>query len=245
MSITFRTEPIPSSMGRGTGGYRGQITGRPDGRTLDEIAEAVAEHSSCTAMQIASIFTDCFNEAIRDACRTGRNQILGEYATLGLTLCGRFDGVDDHFDPTRHRFEFKLTPRKKLKKPATRFAVENIVRSEQIIINSIVGEFDGQRIADLRSMIWGRETLCTGSYLLLKEGTVPTWSCKLAGGTECSGALDVCENDTCILNFRWPAEIPEAAIGRTVKLHFTFRGRSDDSVPVSREYAVHLYPAAR
>lgn len=242
MSITFRTEPIPSSMGKGAGGYRGRITGRPDGRTLDEIAAAVAQRSACTAAQIKCIFTDVWDEVLRDACRTGRSQCLGDFATLALNLHGRFDGIDDHFDPKRHTLKFTLTPGRKLRKPATTFEIENVIKSPQIVIHSIVGEFDGRILPEDRYMIWGRETLCTGVYLLLKEGTIPTWSCKLADRTECSGALDVCENDTCVLNFRWPAEIPEAAIGQTVTLHFTFRGKEDDSVPVSREYAVHLCP---
>ena len=119
MTVNYITEPIPSAMGKGKGGWRGKIVGRSS-RSLEDIAAAVAMRTGWSAYQVQSVFTGVMEETIRDTQETGRTQRLGDYGTLRLNLRGRFEGIDDVYDPARHELAFSFTPGKRLRtcKPA-------------------------------------------------------------------------------------------------------------------------------
>ena len=127
MTVNYITEPIPSAMGRGKGGWRGKIVGR-SARSLEAIAEAVAKRTGWSAYQVKSVFTGVMEETIRDAQETGSVQRLGDYGTLRLNLRGRFKGVDDVYDPARHTLAFSFTPGKRLRTCKPAFTLENKVQ---------------------------------------------------------------------------------------------------------------------
>ena len=110
MTVNYITEPIPSAMGKGKGGWRGKIVGR-SARSLEDIAAAVAKRTGWSAYQVQSVFTGVMEETIRDAQETGRTQQLGDYGSLKLNLRGRFEGIDDAYDPARHTLAFSFTQR--------------------------------------------------------------------------------------------------------------------------------------
>ena len=77
MTVNYITEPIPSAMGKGKGGWRGKIVNRSS-RSLEEIAAAVAKRTGWSAYQVQSVFTGVMEETIRDAQETGNVQRLGD-----------------------------------------------------------------------------------------------------------------------------------------------------------------------
>ena len=54
-------------------------------------------------------------EMIADACATGSDQRLDDYGTLTLNIRGRFEGVDDQFDPERHELAFSFKTGRRFK----------------------------------------------------------------------------------------------------------------------------------
>ena len=243
MTVNYITEPIPSAMGRGKGGWRGKIVDR-SARSLEAIAEAVAKRTGWSAYQVQSVFTGVMEETIRDAQETGRTQRLGDYGTLRLNLRGRFKGVDDVYDPARHTLAFSFTPGKRLRTCRPAFTLENKVLPKYINIENVCGKNNPDPWRGMWFMIWGHDTLCNGKYVRMSGDDSVTWSCTLADGTVKSGVCDkVFDNTTTTLDFHWPEDIPAEAIGRDIELTFRLRGGEADRTPVIRRRTVRLYAA--
>ena len=243
MTVNYITEPIPSAMGKGKGGWRGKIVDR-SARSLEAIAEAVAKRTGWSAYQVQSVFTGVMEETIRDTQETGRTQRLGDYGTLRLNLRGRFEGIDDAYDPARHELAFSFTPGKRLRTCKPAFALENKVPPRCIYVDGICGKDNPDPWRGMWFMIWGHDTLCNGKYVRMSGDDSVTWSCKLADGTEKSGVCDkVFDNTACTLDFHWPEDIPAEAIGRDIELTFRLQGGETDRTPVIRRHTVRLYAA--
>lgn len=242
MNVQFITRPYSKKLGKGEGGYRGRIIGRTS-RSFKEIAEAASSHLGTSAHQVEAVFSEVMDEIIRDACQSARIQNLSDYGSLTLNLHGKFDGIDDRFDPSRHSLEFKFTNGKALKNVRPGFELENITKGAKIELLGMAADPDlfGPPV-ERRFMAWGLDTYCQGSEIQLCEGAAATWACKLADGSTHAGPVEVFNNDKFLLDFRWPSGIPEAAIGRELTLTFRFRGSQADSVPITRQYKVKLYP---
>lgn len=243
MTVNYITEPIPSAMGKGKGGWRGKIVDRSS-RSFEEIAAAVAGRTGWSAYQVQSVFTGFMEETIRDARETGNVQQLGDYGSLKLNLRGRFEGIDDVYDPARHALAFSFTPGKRLRTCKPAFALENRVLPKYINIESVCGKDSPDSWRGMLFMIWGHDTLCNGQYVKMSGDDSVTWSCKLADGTEKSGACDKVFNNTpCTLDFHWPEDIPAEAIGRDIVLTFRLHGGEPNRTPVIRRRTVRLYAA--
>ena len=241
MTVNYITEPIPTAMGKGKGGWRGKIVDRSS-RSFEEIAAAVARRTGWSAYQVQSVFTGFMEETIRDARETGNVQQLGDYGSLKLNLRGRFEGIDDVYDPARHALAFSFTPGKRLRTCKPAFALENRVLPKYINIESVCGKDSPDSWRGMLFMIWGHDTLCNGQYVKMSGDDSVTWSCKLADGAEKSGACDKVFNNTpCTLDFHWPEDIPAEAIGRDIELTFRLRGGEADRTPVIRRRTVRLY----
>ena len=241
MTVNYITEPIPTAMGKGKGGWRGKIVDR-SARSLEDIAAAVARRTGWSAYQVQSVFTGVMEETIRDTQETGRVQQLGGYGSLKLNLRGRFEGVDDVYDPARHALAFSFTPGKRLRACKPAFALENRVLPKYINIESVCGKDSPDSWRGMLFMIWGHDTLCNGKYVVMSGDDSVTWSCTLADGTVRSGVCDKVFNNTpCTLDFHWPEDIPAEAIGRDIELTFRLRGGEADRTPVIRRRTVRLY----
>ena len=241
MTVNYITEPIPSAMGKGKGGWRGKIVGRSS-RSLEDIAAAVAKRTGGPVYYVQSIFTGFMEEMIRDAGETANIQQLGDYGSLKLNLRGRFEGIDDAYDPARHTLAFSFTPGKRLKTCTPAFVLENRVPSKCIYVDGICGKDNPDPWRGHWFMIWGHDTLCNGKYVRMSGDDSVTWSCKLADGTVRSGVCDKVFNNTpCTLDFHWPEDIPAEAIGRDIELTFRLRGGEADRTPVIRRRTVRLY----
>ena len=243
MTVNYITEPIPSAMGKGKGGWRGKIVDR-SARSFEEIAMAVARQTGWRDYQVQSIFRGVMEEAIRDARERGGIQHLGDYGSLALNLRGRFDGVDDTYDPARHALAFSFTPGKRLKACKPSFTLENKVQPKYINIECVCGVNSPDPRRGNWFMIQGRDTLCNGKYVKMTGDDAVTWSCKLADGTVKSGVCDkVFNNTTVTLDFHWPEDIPDEAVGRDIELTFRLSGGDAARVPVVRRRTVRLYAA--
>ena len=241
MTVNYITEPIPSAMGRGRGGWRGKIVDRSS-RSFEDIAAAVAKRTGGPVYYVQSIFTGFMEEMIRDAGETANIQQLGDYGSLKLNLRGRFEGIDDAYDPARHELAFSFTPGKRLRTCTPAFALENKVQPKCIYVDCICGANNTDPLRGHWFMIWGHDTRCNGKYVRMSGDDSVTWSCTLADGTEKSGVCDkVFDNTTTTLDFHWPEDIPAEAIGRDIVLTFRLHGGEANRTPVIRRRTVRLY----
>ena len=241
MTVNYITEPIPSAMGKGKGGWRGKIVDRSS-RSFEEIAAAVAKRTGGPVYYVQSIFTGFMEEMIRDARETANIQQLGDYGSLKLNLRGRFEGVDDVYDPARHELAFSFTPGKRLRTCKPAFVLENRVQPKCIYVDCICGKDNPDPLRGHFFMIWGHDTLCNGKYVKMSGDDSVTWSCKLADGTEKSGVCDKVFNNTAsTLDFHWPEDIPAEAIGRDIELTFRLHGGEANRTSVVRQRTVRLY----
>ena len=70
------------------------------------------------------------------------------------------------------------------------------------------------------------------------------WRGKIADGTVKSGVCDKVFNNTAVtLDFHWPEDIPDEAVGRDIELTFRLSGGDAARVPVVRRRTVRLYAA--
>ena len=239
--IKFKTEPIPSAMGKGQGGWRGKIIDRST-RSFDEITETIARKHGTSPSLARGILTEFFNDIIENSRETAQLQQLGDFGSLAVNLRGRFKGVDDTFDPERHNVAFVFRPGKMLKNLKPDFVLENAVEAKSVRIENAISSGKAGVERGTWYMSWGFDTHCNGRYVRMCEGDSVTWSCTLADGTEVSGPCDgIFNNTACTLDFHWPSTIPEAAIGRDITLTFKLRGERADGTPITIRKTVHLY----
>ena len=241
MKVKFITESISSAMGKGKRGYRGKIVDRST-RSFDDIVAAVAKTYGLRKELVKSIVTGFFEEAVEGACENGEIQHIGGYGSLALNLCGRFEGVDDTFDPARHRLEFSFTPDRRLKRRKVRFELENKVPRRQVVIESACGNGPAVNYG-VWFMLWGKDVLCNGKNVKMVPGDSVAWACTLPDGTERSGPCDVFKNTDTTVDFRWPEDIPTEAVGRDIALTFRLRGGKVENAPVEIVRNVRLYAA--
>ena len=241
MTVKFATEPIPSAMGKGKGGFRGKIVERSS-RTFEEISAAVAKSMGTSEFGVQSIVRAFFEEMVDDLCETASDQHVADYGTLTVNLRGHFDGDNDVFDPDRHELSFAFKTGRRFKKCKPKFTLENRNPPVKAHITSIVGRLEGHAIAGYGCMymVKGGDTTCNGENIKMLPGDSLTWSCKLADGREVSGPCEVYHNDAFTCDFRWPEAIPDEAVGRDITLTWRVRGGRATGMPVVVSRTVRL-----
>ena len=158
-----------------------------------------------------SIFAAFMEEMIADACATGSDQRLDDYGTLTLNIRGRFEGVDDQFDPERHELAFSFKTGRRFKGNRPRFALENKVPPTYVTVYSVCAKNAMKSDAGCFFMVKGLDTLCNGKHVRMTEGDSVGWSYRALDGTELSGPCEVFSNDAGTCDFHWPEAIPDSS----------------------------------
>ena len=241
MNVQFHLEPNSRAIGNGGGGYRSKIDNRLS-RSFDEVVEGVAKNTG-QHPELVKMIAICFlEEVIRDACTTGNVQKLDDYGSFELNLHGRFEGVNDVYDPKRHTLDMTFKGGRKFKDIEPKFTLVNRVKPETIIIYGAIGKYIQGVSQGYWYMTWGYDTMCNGENVRMYEGDSVTWSVKI-GKQEYSGPCEVYKNSSGTLDFRWPEGIPREAIGRELTLTFRLRGSRPENAPVEIRHHVKLFDA--
>ena len=142
---------------------------------------------------------------------------------------GRFDGIDDTFDPSRgHAVVFTVKSGRKLKKPRTDLVPENERRPCVAEIKSVLSMDAGPR-PKYGKLVFGHDISIVGKNRDLLEGDSVTWKVALNDQT-LSGEFTILENDPIHLLLKWPEAIPQSAIGRILEFTLASRGGNPEAV---------------
>ena len=225
--LKFKLDAVPARFG---GGYKAKMCARKTVDVLDVIGE-MARALNLSPKTLALHFEAVMEAVMQEAATTGRICRLGDYFTLEPHVRGRFDGIDDTFDPSRgHAVVFTVKSGRKLKKPRTDLVPENERRPCVAKIKSVLSVDAGPRPKYGR-LVFGHDISVVGKDLDLLEGDSATWKVALDGQT-LSGEFTVLENDPIHLLLKWPEAIPRSAIG--CKLEFTLASRGGNPEAVRR-----------
>ena len=225
--LKFKLDAIPERFG---GGYKAKMCARDTVGVLDVIGEMAAA-LNLSPWRLALHFKAVMDAVLEEAATTGRICRVDDYFTIESHVRGRFDGLDDTFDPSRgHVVAFTVKPGRKLKMLKSALVPENECRPCVAKIGNELS-VDAGPAAKCNRLVFGFGLSIVGRNLILLDGDVATWKVKL-GGETLSGEFSVLANDTMRLLLKWPEAIPPSAIG--CKLEFALASRGGSPVAVRR-----------
>jgi len=251
-NVYFSLDPIPNGLskdGRSLG-YKARMHPR---ETLD-LRTILENDDQCRRVgpdMLAHHLEMALNAVKREALRSGSICRVGDFFTAEVNVTGRFDGEDDRFDPERgHGLAFSLKLGKAFK----------ALKPDEIGLQPVnecrprfarIGNALSLGVATARSnrLVHGRDISIVGANLDFLDGDEALWEVQLPGeldadrkwirGETLTGRFEVLESDATRMVVKWPADIPERAIGRT--LRFVLVSRAGNPNAVSRE-VVRLWP---
>ena len=225
--LKFKLDVIPARFG---GGYKAKMCARTTMGMMDVIKEP-AKALNLSPRMLALHFKAALDAILKEATTTGRICRIGDYFTVEPHVRGRFDGIDDTFDPARgHAVALTVKAGRKLKAPKTDLVPENECRPCVAKIGNVLS-VDAGPAAKYNQLVFGCDLSIVGRNLVLMDGDAATWKVKLGGETQ-SGEFRVLASDMTRLLLKWPEAIPLSAIGR--KLEFALASRGGNPAAVRR-----------
>ena len=229
--LKFKLDAIPARFG---GGYKAKMCARTTIGALDIIGNA-AKALNLSPRMLALHFKAVMDAILEEAATSGRICRVGDYFTIEPHVRGRFDGIDDTFDPSRgHEVALTVKAGRKLKAPKTDLVPENECRPCVAKIGNVLS-VDAGPAAKCNQLVFGYDLSIVGWNLVLLDGDAATWNVRL-GGETLTGTFKVLANDTGRLLLKWPEAIPPSAIGR--KLEFALASRGGNPAAVRRTVKV-------
>ena len=223
--LKFKLDAIPERFG---GGYKAKMCARKTVGTLDVIGEMAAALNLSPRM-LALHFKAVMDAVLQEATTTGNICRVGDYFTIEPHVRGRFDGIDDTFDPTRgHAISLTVKPGRKLKAPKIDLKPENERRPCVAWIGNVLSVGCETKVRCNR-LVFGYDLSIVGRNLALLEGDAAMWKVQI-DRESLSGHFEVLENDATRLLLRWPETIPPAAIGHDLAFSLTSRGGDPEAV---------------
>ena len=225
--LLFKLDVIPARFG---GGYKAKMCARTTMGMMDVIKEP-AKALNLSPRMLALHFKAALDAILKEATTTGRICRIGDYFTVEPHVRGRFDGIDDTFDPARgHVVALTIKAGRKMKAPKTDLVPENECRPCVAKIGNVLS-VDAGPAARCNQLVFGCDLSIVGWNLDLLDGDSATWKVKM-GGETMSGEFEVLASDTTRLLLRWPEAIPPSAIG--CKLEFALASRGGNPAAVRR-----------
>jgi len=225
--LKFKLDAIPARFG---GGYKAKMCARTTIGVLDIIGET-AKALNFSPRMLALHFNAVMDAILEESVTNGRICRVGDYFTIEPHVRGRFDGIDDTFNPSHgHSVALTLKSGRRLKELKTDLVPENECRPCVAKIRSVLS-VDAGPAAKCNRLVFGCDLSIVGLNLAILDGDAAKWNVKL-GGKTLSGTFKVLATDAMRLLLKWPEEIPPSAIG--CKLEFTLASRGGNPAAVRR-----------
>ena len=246
MKQLFKLVPY-AGMGKGESGYRAKFVNRNGGgRDLGEIADQAAKSSRLMDRESMLLgFQYIMNEAIRGAVETGEIQRLGDYGALLLDPKGRFYGINDRFDPSRHRVVFRFRKGPAMKDVVPQFEIENVIKGVGLIVYEIAPcgcQWSPKNLAaPKRYAVRGYDLGVNTLHGKLGERDRVLWSVIRDDETVVDGEFTVVENDNGFTRLRWPTDMPTDIRKNQLTVVFVTHGGRDDGTPTERRITLPVY----
>ncbi len=223
--LKFKLDAIPARFG---GGYKAKMCTRRTMDMLDVIGD-MAEALNLSPKMLALHFEAVMDAILKEATATGRICKAGDYFTIEPHVRGRFNGIDDTFDPARgHAVALTIKPGRKLKAPKTDLVPENEQHPYVARVSSVLS-MDAGPAARCNHLVFGHDISIVGQNLLLFDGDTATWQVML-GDKTLSGDFTVLANDQMRLLLKWPESIPPSAAGNRLEFALASRGGNPKAV---------------
>lgn len=234
-ALKFKLDRIPAPIGQG---YKAKMCARTARDARDALAGS-PDLQGVNASVVCNHLEFALAALFAEAERTGDLIKVGDYFTIEPHVRGRFDGVDDTFDPMRgHHVALALKAGSRLKAAVTGLQPENELPPIRARVFNVLSQ--GVPEARHNHLVFGHPLSVVGRNLELLEGDAVHWQVRLPGhpGVDDAwtaeesflGDFDVLENDAGHLLLAWPHVLPRRTIGHTLAFTLDSRGGNPEAV---------------